>query len=146
MIKFQINVKLQYFNTWGPLPVETRGTGPPNFCVGANNDFGPKFWEVYNNRNLVINEVFKKLTTKLASMKYYGNLVWYHLLNLLTKLLDSLLYYVYDYRIQSVAAPGGTAGTFPPNTNFVRAERMWINSRENFKFSLNFSKFLLKFS
>ena len=27
---------------WGPLPVETRGTGPPKFSFeGANNAFGP---------------------------------------------------------------------------------------------------------
>ena len=31
----------------------------------------PQILEVYNNSNLVNNEVFKKLTTKLASMKYH---------------------------------------------------------------------------
>ena len=61
----------------------------------------PQKWEkeareVYNNSNLVNNELFKKLTTKLASMKYYGNL-WYHLLNLLTQLLDFLLYMITEY-------------------------------------------------
>ena len=57
---------------WGPLPVETRGTGPPKFSFGgANNGFGPpQILEDYNNSNLVNNEVFKKLTTKLASKKY----------------------------------------------------------------------------
>ena len=34
----------------------------------------------------------------------------------------------------------------PPEHNFISAEIMRINSRENFNFSLNFSKFLLKFS
>ena len=59
----------------GPLPVETRVTGPPNFRLGANNDFGhQKFEKFYNNCNLVNNVVFKKLTTKLASMKYYETL------------------------------------------------------------------------
>ena len=50
---------------------------PPIFGWGANNDLAPskKCLDVYNNSNLVNNEVFKKLTTKLASMKYYGNLV-----------------------------------------------------------------------
>ena len=60
--------------TWGPLPVETRGTGPPpKFSFGwANHGFGPpQILEVYNNSNLVNNEVYKKLTTKLASIKYY---------------------------------------------------------------------------
>ena len=59
---------------WGPLPVETRGTGPPKFSFGgANNGLAPppQILEVYNNSNLVNNEVFKKLTTKLASMKYH---------------------------------------------------------------------------
>ena len=61
--------------TWGPLPVETRVTGPPIFVWRGQQCFWPpKFWEVYNkiynNSNLVNNEVFKKLTTKLASMKY----------------------------------------------------------------------------
>ena len=31
--------------------------------------------EVHINSNLVTNEVFKKLTTKLANMKYYENIV-----------------------------------------------------------------------
>ena len=31
----------------------------------------PQILDVYNNSNLVNNEVFKKLTTKLASMKYH---------------------------------------------------------------------------
>ena len=31
----------------------------------------PQILEVYNNSNLENNEVFKKLTTKLASMKYH---------------------------------------------------------------------------
>ena len=26
---------------WGPMPVETRVTGPQNFRLGAKNDFGP---------------------------------------------------------------------------------------------------------
>ena len=51
---------------------------PPNFRLGGQQWFWPpKIWEVYNNSNLVNKEVFKKLTTKLASMKYYGNIVWY---------------------------------------------------------------------
>ena len=45
------------------------------FVWGPTMLLAPKFCEVYNNINLVNNEVFKKLTTKLASMKYYGNLV-----------------------------------------------------------------------
>ena len=58
----------------GPLPVEARVTSPPPSkfsVVGANNDFdSPKIRKVYNNSNLVNNEVFKKLTTI-----FYGNLV-----------------------------------------------------------------------
>ena len=31
------------FQAWGPLPVETRVTAPPQiFGWGANNDFGPQ--------------------------------------------------------------------------------------------------------
>ena len=85
---------------WGPLSVETRGTGPPppNFRLGGPTMIlAPQIWEVYNNSNLVNNEVFKNLTTKLASTKYYGILVWYHLLNLLTQLLDFLLYMIIEY-------------------------------------------------
>ena len=47
---------------------------PPQFSFGgANNGFGPppQILEVYNNSNLVNNEVFKKLTIKLASIKYH---------------------------------------------------------------------------
>ena len=47
MIKFQINVKLQYFNTWGPLPVETSGTGPQVFVWRVKNDFGPPNFEKF---------------------------------------------------------------------------------------------------
>ena len=61
--------------TWGPLPVETRGTAPPpQFSFGGGQKWfwpPPPILEVYNNSNLVNNEVFKKLTTKLASMKYH---------------------------------------------------------------------------
>ena len=59
---------------WGPLPVETRGTGPPPFSLGGGGPtmvLAPQILEVYNNSNLVNNEVFKKLTKKLASMKYH---------------------------------------------------------------------------
>ena len=56
------------------------GHWPPKFSLGGGEQCfwppPPQFWEVYNNSNLVNNEVFKKLTTKLASMKYYGNFVW----------------------------------------------------------------------
>ena len=71
---------------WDFLPVETRVTPPPNFRLGAPTMIPPqnKIWDFYNNSNLLSNEVSKKLTTKLASMKDYRNLVWYHLLNLLT--------------------------------------------------------------
>ena len=60
-------------NAWGPLPVETRGTGPPNFRLGGQQWFWPPhpILEVCNNSNLENNEVCKKLTTKLASMKYH---------------------------------------------------------------------------
>ena len=59
--------------SWGPLPVETRGTAPLPIFVGGggNNGSPPPILEVYNNSNLVNNEVFKKLTTKLASLKYH---------------------------------------------------------------------------
>ena len=76
---------------------------PPQFSFGGPTMVlapHPQFWEVYNNSNLVNNVVFKKLTTKLASMKYhiyYGNYVWYHLLNFLTQLLDFLLYIITVY-------------------------------------------------
>ena len=58
---------------WGPLPVEMRGTGPPKFLFGGPTMVlaPPPILEVYNNSNLVNNEVFKKLTTKLACMKYH---------------------------------------------------------------------------
>ena len=63
------------YSTWGPLPVETRGTGPPpNFRWGGGGQqwfWPPQILEVYNNSNLVNNEVFKKLTSKLASMIYH---------------------------------------------------------------------------
>ena len=38
-----ICILLKYiYKPWGPLPVETRGTGPPKFSFGgANNGFGP---------------------------------------------------------------------------------------------------------
>ena len=46
-----------------------------------------------------------------------------------------------------VAAPGGNQGTPPPPEHKVcRDERMRIDCKKNLKFSLNFSKFLLKFS
>ena len=71
---------------------------PPPFSLGRlTMILAPQISEVYNNSNLVNNKVFKKLTTKFASMKYYGNLVWYHLLNLLTQLLDFLLYMIKVY-------------------------------------------------
>ena len=62
----------------GSAACRNEGHWPPNFRLGANNAFGPppKFWEVFNNSNLVNNEVFKKLKTKVATMKYYWNLVW----------------------------------------------------------------------
>ena len=82
----------------GSAACRNEGHWPPNFRLGANNDFGPQnIWEVKKYSNLVNNEVFKKLTTKLASMKYCGNLVWYHLLNLLTQLLNFLLYMITEY-------------------------------------------------
>ena len=63
----------QFLRAWGPLPVETRGTAPPpKFSFGGPTMVPPpQILEVYNNSNLVNNEVFKKLTTKLASMKYH---------------------------------------------------------------------------
>ena len=65
----------QSTKAWGPLPVETRGTGPPKIFVGGGGPTmvlaPPPILEVYNNSNLVNNEVFKKLTTKLVSMKYH---------------------------------------------------------------------------
>ena len=80
---------------WGPLK---EGHWPPQiFGWGQQWFWPPKIWEVYNNSNLVNNEVYNKLTTKLASMKYYENLVWYHFLNLLTQLLDFLLYMITEY-------------------------------------------------
>ena len=46
-----------------------------------------------------------------------------------------------------VAAPGERKpGERPPTQIYFRAERKRIDSRKNFKFSLNFSKFLLQFS
>ena len=60
-----------------PLPVETRVTAPPlQFSVGEPTMTlaHQNLTSLYNN-NIVNNEVSKKLTTKLASMKYYGNLV-----------------------------------------------------------------------
>ena len=44
-----------------------------------------------------------------------------------------------------VAAPGGKPGKRPQH-KVCRAERMRIDYRKNLKFSLNVSKFLLKFS
>ena len=53
---------------------------------------------------------------------------------------------IYDYRIQSVAAPeGGDREIVLPRTQILEL-REWESIIENFKFSLNFSKFLLKFS
>ena len=78
----------------------------------------PNFWEVYNNSNLVNNEVFKKLATKFASMKYVllkpCLIVISHAKPLYS---TSWLFAIYDYRVQSVAAP--ERGSFPPNTNFL---------------------------
>ena len=37
----------------GPLPVETRVTGPPILVGGPTMILAPKIWEVYNNSNLV---------------------------------------------------------------------------------------------
>ena len=57
----------------GSAACRNEGHWPPKFSLGGgNNGFGPPppILEVYNNSNLVNNEVFKKLTTKLASMKY----------------------------------------------------------------------------
>ena len=45
-----------------------------------------------------------------------------------------------------VAALGGKTRGTPPKHKVFRAERMRIDCRENLKFLLNFSKFLLKFS
>ena len=46
-----------------------------------------------------------------------------------------------------VAAPGwGDRENVPPEHKYFRAERIRIDGRTNFKISLNFSKFLLKFS
>ena len=46
-----------------------------------------------------------------------------------------------------VAAPwGGPGERSSPEHKVFRAERMRIDCRKNFKFSLNFSKFVLKFS
>ena len=44
------------------------------------------------------------------------------------------------------AAPGGKPGKRPPEHKVCRARRMRIQCRKKLKFSLNFSKFLLKFS
>ena len=90
---------LRVLSVMGSAPCRNEGHWPPKFSFGRPTMIlaVPKIWEVYNNSNLVNNEVFKKLTTKLASMKYYGNLVWYHLLNLLTQLLDFLLYMITEY-------------------------------------------------
>ena len=58
----------------GSAACRNEGHWPPQIFVwGANNGFGPppQILEVYNNSNLVNNEVYKKLTTKLASIKYY---------------------------------------------------------------------------
>ena len=45
-----------------------------------------------------------------------------------------------------VAAPGGKTEVTPSEHTVFRAERMKIVYRKNLKFSLKFSKFLLKFS
>ena len=45
-----------------------------------------------------------------------------------------------------VAAPEGEIGERPPEHKGFRAEIMRIDCRKNLKISLNFSKFLLKFS
>ena len=81
----------------GSAACRNEGHWPPKFSLGGQQWFWPqKIWEVSYN-NLVNNEIFKKLTKQLASMKYYGNFVWYHLLNLLTQLLDFLLYMITEY-------------------------------------------------
>ena len=60
----------KYVGCMGSAVCRNEGHWLPKFSVGANNDFGlPKIWEVYNNSNLVNNEVFKKLTTKLTSIR-----------------------------------------------------------------------------
>ena len=44
MIKVPINGSSK---PWGPLPVETRVTGPQIFVWGANNAFGPPNFEKF---------------------------------------------------------------------------------------------------
>ena len=99
----------------GSAAVETRVTAPPPIFVGGPTMILlPPIWEVYNNSNLVNNEVFKKLTTKLISKH---EILWKPCLISLAKPLNSTswLSAIFDYRIQSVAAPGGgDPGNVPP--------------------------------
>ena len=65
----------------GSAACRNEGHWPPQIFVGGGGPTmvlaPPQILEVYNNSNLVNNEVYKKLTTKLASIKLlsYGNLV-----------------------------------------------------------------------
>ena len=57
----------------GSAACRNEGYWPPQIFVwGGQQWFWPfQILEVYNKSNLVNNEVFKKLTIKLASMKYH---------------------------------------------------------------------------
>ena len=57
----------------GSAACRNEGHWPPQIFVWGGQQWfwPPQILEVYNNRNLVNNEVFKKLSTKLASMKYH---------------------------------------------------------------------------
>ena len=62
-----------YVLTMGSAACRNEGHWPPQIFVWGGQQWfwPPQILEVYNNSNLVNNQVFKKLTTKLASMKYH---------------------------------------------------------------------------
>ena len=63
--------------------------------------------------------------------------------------MNTLSFSYNGYNAAAVAAPGGWGleeRSPTPEHKCFRAAKMRIDSRKNFKFSLNFSKFLLKFS